>query len=89
MGIEPMTYRLTVCRTTNCATKAKMRSEGIEPSPTAWKAAMIPFHHERTKIMTGLGVEPRNPKEWILSPARLTTSLSCPNEDSAHTNLKA
>ena len=24
-----------------------MRSGGIEPPPTAWKAAMIPFHHER------------------------------------------
>ena len=26
-----------------------MRSGGIEPPPTAWKAAMIPFHHERAK----------------------------------------
>ena len=25
----------------------KVRSGGIEPPPTAWKAAMIPFHHER------------------------------------------
>ena len=24
-----------------------VRSGGIEPPPTAWKAAMIPFHHER------------------------------------------
>ena len=26
-----------------------VRSGGIEPPPTAWKAAMIPFHHERAQ----------------------------------------
>lgn len=40
MGIEPMTYRLTVCRTTNCATQAKVKPcGGLEPPTPRLKVA--------------------------------------------------
>ena len=48
--IELATSSLLVKRSaTELSEPTMMRSGGIEPPPTAWKAAMIPFHHERDK----------------------------------------
>ena len=55
-GIKELTARIELATSTllvlRYATKLGepyVRSGGIEPPPTAWKAAMIPFHHERKK----------------------------------------
>ena len=44
VGIEPTTYRLTVCRTTDCATQAcekKASSPGIEPGSQRWQRYIL------------------------------------------------
>ena len=47
--IELATSTLLVLRYATKLGELHVRSGGIEPPPTAWKAAMIPFHHERAK----------------------------------------
>ena len=72
--IELATSTLLVLR---YATKLSehVRSGGIEPPPTAWKAAMIPFHHERSKKKS----ESKSAQEYesCAQPTELTWPAGC------------
>ena len=66
MGIEPMTYRLTVCRTTNCAIQASQTREGFEPPTTASEAVVLTNYTTRsTNIKKASGTGNRTRGDWV------------------------